>query len=761
MKLLAAFLAIPIVVAVSAEAPIQPDARAARARLVESLVQTNGVKPVAQFDEQPAPEDWLIRSPSTRATVQVLAGKDHQSAQIMLANGLISRTFLITDASLLAPSAATMSFKNLRNGAEFVRSIRPEVLMTVNGKERKVGGLLGQPVHNYFDRAWIDTLNGDADALGFVGCEIGEAARDLPWQPRYGAPKTAWPPKGKRLTLHFKSRATDGLLAAVHYELLDGLPLLSKQVVVTNGGSTAVMIDQMTTEILAIPHDQASRIWIESDYTFHKMTTTRWDEDPLYTTFSEGRQIIEDLRYVPNSTLDEPWKKVDPREYSGSGGARYLLSSRYSQGLAKSLQPGEAFTSFRTYEILHDGDDAERQGLARRKMFRAVGPWTQENPVFMHLRNSDSESIRRAVNQCVETGFEMIILTFGSGFNMESTDRKYWERIKADFDYAHGKGIRMGGYILFCSTASKGPQSDAKQDVYPPSLCLGSEFVDRYFKHLYEFMEFVGQDIIETDGPYHGYPCAATDHKYHRGRDDSFRVQWEKMTEFFHGCRQRGIFVNAPDNYFHHGSNKTGMGYREENWSLPRDYQVIIGRQNIYDGTWRKLASMGWMMTPLVEYHGGGPAATLEPLKDHLAAYGAHLAQNFGSGVQSCYRGPRLYDADETRILVKNTVGWYKKYRAILDSDVIHVRRPDGQDIDCMMHVNPALTPRGLAMVYNPLAEPVRRTLRLPLYYTGLTDTATIREQEGQPKAFTLDREFNVSVPVTVPANGYTWLVIE
>jgi hypothetical protein len=217
MKLLAAFLAIPMAVGASAEAPIQSDGRTARARLVESLVQTNGVKPVAQFDEQPAPEDWLIQPPSTRAAVQVLAGKDHQSAQIMLANGLISRTFL--------------------------------------------------------------------------------------------------------------------------------------------------------------------------------------------------------------------------------------------------------------------------------------------NPVFMHLRNSDSESIRRAVDQCVETGFEMIILTFGCGFNMESTDRE--------------------------------------------------------------------------------------------------------------------------------------------------------------------------------------------------------------------------------------------------------------------LHVNPALPPRGLAMAYNPLAEPVRRTLRLPLYYTGLTDTATIREQEGQPKAFTLDREFNVSVPVTVPANGYTWLVIE
>jgi hypothetical protein len=733
----------------------------ARAGLVETLLRTPGATAAAQLEEPLASQDWLIESSTARTTVRVTPGPGNLNAQVTLANGLISRTFLVADASLAAASAATMSFKNLHNGAEFVRSVRPEVLITVHGREVKVGGFLGQPVHNYFDRAWIEKMTGDPQSLEFVGMETGEVARELPWKPRYGAPETPWPPKGKRLTLLFKTREKDGLHVSVHYEMYDGIPLLCKQVVVRNGGANEVKIDQIAAEILAVPHDQVSRIWIESDYTFYKMTTTRWEEDPLYTTYSEGREPIEDLRYVPNGILDDPWKKIDTREYSGSGGARSLLLSKYSQGLAKTLKPGEEFTSFRTYEMLHDTDDAERQGLARRKMFRAVAPWTQENPVFMHLRNSDSESIRRAVDQCVETGFEMIIITFGSGFDMNSADRKYWERIKADFDYAHSKGIRIGGYILFCSTASKGPQYDAKQDVYPPSLCLGSEYVDRYFKNLFDFMDFVGQDVIETDGPYHGYPCEASNHKYHTGRDDSFRVQWEKMADFFHGCRQRGIFVNAPDNYFHHGGNKTGMGYREENWSLPREYQVLIGRQNIYDGTWRKLSSMGWMMTPLVEYHGGGPAATLEPLKDHLDAYGAHLVQNFGSGVQSCYRGPRLYDTDETRILVKNTVAWYKKHRAILDSDIVHVRRPDGQDIDCMLHVNPFLKEKGLAMVYNPLGQAVKRTLRLPLYYTGLTGAARIREEEGELKSYKLDRQFNVEVPVEIRANGYSWFVIE
>jgi hypothetical protein len=37
------------------------------------------------------------------------------------------------------------------------------------------------------------------------------------------------------------------------------------------------------------------------------------------------------------------------------------------------------------------------------------------------------------------------------------------------------------------------------------------------------------------------------------------------------------------------------MGYREENWSLPRWEQILLARQNIYDGTFLKTPSMGWV----------------------------------------------------------------------------------------------------------------------------------------------------------------------
>jgi hypothetical protein len=106
-------------------------------------------------------------------------------------------------------------------------------------------------------------------------------------------------------------------------------------------------------------------------------------------------------------------------------------------------------------------------------------------------------------------------------------------------------------------------------------------------------------------------------------------------------------------------------------------------------------------------------------------------------------------------------VDFYKRYRDILESDVIHLRRADGRDIDGLLHVHPQGKIKGLAMIYNPLDRPVERELKLPLYYTGLTDTARIREKEGESKPYKLDRHYKVTVPVRIDAGGVTWLVIE
>ncbi len=170
---------------------------------------------------------------------------------------------------------------------------------------------------------------------------------------------------------------------------------------------------------------------------------------------------------------------------------------------------------------------------------------------------------------------------------------------------------------------------------------------------------------------------------------------------------------------------------------------------------------MGWGFVPLTKYQGGGAEAVLEPLSEHLKDYEQLMIQYYGAGVQACYRGPRLYDTEETKQTVKKTIDWYKKYRPILNSDLIHLRRPDGRDWDGIMHVNPNLKEKGFVMLYNPLKGSISRKINLPLYYTGLSDKVLVREKGGKSKHYTLNRSYEIEVEVTIPAEGFTWLILE
>src|SRR5208283_12390 len=114
---------------------------------------------------------------------------------------------------------------------------------------------------------------------------------------------------------------------------------------------------------------------------------------------------------------------------------------RPPRGPDQLIPPGGCFTSFRTFEMPLDSTDRERRGLAVRRMYRTIAPWATENPILMHVRSADPASVRRAVDQCADVGFEMMIMTFGSGFDFESRDPKYQEDVKELADYARSKGI--------------------------------------------------------------------------------------------------------------------------------------------------------------------------------------------------------------------------------------------------------------------------------------------------------------------------------
>ena len=672
--------------------------------------------------------DWLVQP------FRQLALVEEKDSQLILDNGLIRRTFAT------APNFATVDYTNQITGNTLLRAIKPEAVLAINGNEYEVGGLKGQPDYAYLDSDWIADLTSDENAFRFRKYRVGKPEIRYPWVHRRSKASSVHPPGGVKLTVVFSPPpSAKSLQVYVHYELYQGIPALSKWITVHNESQEPIQLDALNCEILAINEQEKHRLYVESNYAFSGMETTHWGPDADYKT-----QV--DYNYqMP-----------------------LLMTSRYPLGPGVLLQQGETFKSFRTFEILHDSDARERKGLARRKMYRTVAPQVTENPIFMHVRSAEPDAVRLAIDQCAAVGFEMVIMTFGSGFNIESEDPEYITTMKELTDYAHNKGIQLGGYTLMCASRNAGedfncvdPDTGQPGSRFGQSACLASRWADGYFQRVLNFMDATGMDIIETDGPYHGDICAATTHEHHNGLADSQLRQWEACVHFYHECRKRGIYINSPDQYYLNGSNKCGMGYRETNFSLPRERQILIARQNIYDATYEKTPSMGWMFVPLVEYHGGGAAATFEPLCEHLEDYESHLAQNFGSGVIACYRGPRLFDTEQTKTVVKKWVDFYKKYRPILDSDLIHVRRPDGRSIDCVLHANAQINPCGLAMLYNPTQTVQRMTLKLPLYHTGLSEIAKVREKEEEPKRYKIDRHYNIDIPIEMEARSVSYLVIE
>jgi hypothetical protein len=175
-----------------------------------------------------------------------------------------------------------------------------------------------------------------------------------------------------------------------------------------------------------------------------------------------------------------------------------------------------------------------------------------------------------------------------------------------------------------------------------------------------------------ADGPYGGGECASTNHSHHLNNGDSVYHQTMLQNNFYGWMRERNMFSNVPDDYNFAGSNKgklfavscrvlrtrprsiaicdivfplsiaamrnvhadrphrrslaVGYGYNEDQYSLPRLQDIQVTRAGIYTQTFRLVPTMGWGFAPLVDYHGGGDAASFEPLSQNIADYDYILA---------------------------------------------------------------------------------------------------------------------------------------
>jgi hypothetical protein len=694
--------------------------------------------------------DWLVNSEGFKAEVY----RSPDSKNIILDNGLSRRVFRVS------PNLVCIDYKNLSTGQQILRAISPEAKVTINGIEYNVGGLYGQKEKAYLLTDWVDGYTAHDSDFVYRSYSVSPIKPYIDYKQQFWS-AGGKQPTGRLLSFVFGSKleSLKDVTITVNYELYDGLPLIVKSLSLENHSAHSIAVNRVISETLSVVEEESAvvgtpeamkkqhGIIVETNYAFNNsMTyqlsdqTTHWNTDRAYTS-----QV--NYSYETPCVLEIYPGKVTDVE----------------------LKAGETFRSVRAHELLVDSYDREKRGLAVRRMYKTVAPWTNENPIFMHLVSHDDQQVRTAIDQCVATGYEAVILSFGSHCNMEDTSDANIQKWKALADLAHSRNIRIGGYSLFSSRRIS-DEDDVidpvtgkpdKAAMFGAAPCLGSRWGLAYLEKLKHFISRTGFDIFENDGPYPGDVCASTTHPGHKGLDDSQWRQMELQKGMYRWCSEHGVYVNAPDWYFLDGSNKIALGYREVNFSLSRAEQKILNRQNIFDATWEKNPSMSWGFVPLTKYQGGDEGAILEPLSQHLKDYEQLMVQYYGAGVQACYRGPRLYDTEETRQLVSKTISWYKEYRYILNAPVIHLRRADGRDWDGWLHVDPTLKNKAMVLLFNPLKEPVTRTFTIPLYYSGLTTTANVKEKEGEQRTYKLNRDYEIEVPLTIAAESYTWLVVE
>ena len=467
--------------------------------------------------------DWLITKVTTKTELQKV-----DSNIVRLTNGLIHRDFL------LFPDFITIDFYSLEKESSIIRAVGPEAVIGLDGIEYNISGVLTAVPRAYLNReALAKNITLNPKAFHYVSHAIHQPEAKFPYVPRRGAPKDiTWPPHGLRLDVLFQAPTTapahhQQVKAVLHYEMYDGIPLMAKWLSIV---APPHLANQISVSVPSVEYLAVNQEWADTS------TTRSW----LYieTDQSHSTQVI--------------WSN-DPTQSLMPGSFEPVVNCTYET--QPGVTAGRGFESFRVHELVIGSDDPERVALAKHKLMRLLAPQTQENPIFFHLTNATSAAFREAIDQMADVGFEMLIYSFGSGLNVESDNETYIKQVAADVAYAQSKGIEVGAYDLIAWTRKVKPDWMA---VGGSGACFASGWYDFLLDHVLRFFNKTGMTMIETDGPYPGYKCSATNHSHHVGEQDSVYWQQKLQGEFYSILQAHGIYTNQPDTYFYQGGSKTG-----------------------------------------------------------------------------------------------------------------------------------------------------------------------------------------------------------
>ncbi|NQU50944.1 MAG: hypothetical protein HQ522_00220 [Bacteroidetes bacterium] len=151
--------------------------------------------PAFNKEDQTIKQDWLIDPVEAKAKLY-----NNSDGNLVFSNGIVSRTYS------LSPNVATIGLDHLQTNESFLRSVRPEAEIQIDGITFSVGGLIGQPIHNYLLKEWISDLKADPASFKFTNYRIEETKARFPWKKRldWMPQDMPWPAPGKEVIFNYK-----------------------------------------------------------------------------------------------------------------------------------------------------------------------------------------------------------------------------------------------------------------------------------------------------------------------------------------------------------------------------------------------------------------------------------------------------------------------------------------------------------------------------------------------------------------------------
>ena len=730
---------------------------------------------------------WLETDESLPVTVT------EDSGSITIGNSIVERRFQLPGEG--GTEFYTDSYKNLYIDKEMMdgETVMPEIYLGLYDKPyREVYSDEGIKIHRDSIASADNTIEipdscikvdpdyyyvggtQNNNTFVFDGYTISESCeKPFEWTSSeiFGDPAAKeWPPKGKHLEFNFSApdsfpESYQGIKIKIIYEMYDNIPAMKKRVEIVNEGDSQIMIGRLAPEVINGNQNMDDLLAMETTYTCGDQSTL-----PI------------------NRPL--PCKCDLEKEGSPFLGLQDITHSCYEVGPAYELAKGESMIGFDTYEFVHSTYWFELKMRERLGIYRTLFPWITDNPLTHH---NTGRLTKEVIDHAAEAEFEMIIQSYSApdeSKQMLARDQATLDKYKELVDYAHSKGIAIG---IYQAQYTRGQYSQNKEygtnaeGQWGASMCLASAAFDDYWDNFKNFVQYTGLDCVEIDGTYPGNYCncgeqhvnkdketdpanpldadtgKASKYKFHNGVFDSQVKQWENGVRMM--CaefRDMGVFVKVPAWYYLNGANKCGIGYEEAAWSQPRQEQLLYGRQLMHNASYGRTMSMSWSHVPFAEYHGGGGDAAFQPFKEKKEDYNWVIAQNIGNGVNSDFRGPALFD-DGTQDVLNKWVEFYKRYRGIVNSDMVHIsqaaydaagtNRQRGVKMDTLYHVN-AMNDgeKGLLWVYNQTDEKKTEVISVPMYYTGLA-----KELNYPPVPLKNSMGKNVHRYGAYPPN-YSWL---